>query len=222
MSNLSTEKFILKGGCYCSAVRYEITIPPYQNRPVTFTDAQNKGIEERFPSINFDHCNDCRKAPGTLVPSWIICPQSWVKWSIPVSKAQFPIPTGCSEGADIKGGELLEITSDKFAQRPSTLDGFVTAYNSSPDTWRTFCTRCGTHLSYVCLTDSGEDRVPQIDVNLGSLDRESLERPGVKPNAHIYCDYGIDWVQKVLWEGDVTLGGKPLPKHPKWNRLEEL
>ena len=218
MSQLPLEKFTLNGGCYCSAVRYKISIPSYQERPVRDTKEQNENRGElRFPSISFDHCNDCRKATGTLVASWIICPQSWVKWSVPASNSQFPIPTGCSESTDTKGGERVEIASEMFVKRPTSLVGFVTAFNSSPETWRTFCTRCGTNLSFVCLTGRGGDQstVPEIDVNFGSLDRESLERQGVRPSAHFYCKYGIDWVQKVLWEGDSSIGGQTLPQYPE-------
>jgi len=223
MSELPAQGVILNGGCYCSNVRYKIIIPSYQDRPVTTTNDKNKGRGEiRFPSINFDHCNDCRKATGTLVPSWIICPQSWVKWSVTASEVQFSVPTGCSEGSDIKDGKRVEIASEEFVQIPTALDGLLTAFNSSPETWRTFCSKCGTNLSFVCLTKRGADKVPQIDINFGSLDRESLEKPGVRPNAHFYCRYGIDWVQKVLWEGDSTIGGEALYKYPEGSRLENL
>ena len=222
MSDFPTDKVILNGGCYCSAVRYQINIPPYQGRPFPSTKEEDTDSgQTRFPFITFDHCNDCRKATGTIVPSWIMCPQSWVKWSVPMSKSEFPVPKGCLEGADVNAGERVEMTTEDYIKRPSALDGFVTAFNSSPETWRTFCTRCGSNLSYVCLKDMGKDRVSQIDINCGSLDRDSLEMPGVRPNAHFYCRYGIDWVQKVLWEGDSTVRGKALPKYPETSRLKD-
>lgn len=224
MSKLSEDGLTLYGGCYCSIVRYSIIIPRLVERPILLPAEKNKGNGDvRPPLISIDHCNDCRKAGATLVPSWIICPQSWVKWSVPVSKEPLSVPKGCIEGRDVRGGERVNITTEELVQQLPSLEGFLTHYQSSPDTWRTFCTKCGTNMSYVCLTDRGSGKFPMMDITLGSLDRESLEQPGVRPDRHFWYKYGIDWVQKIVTDGDTTVGqGKALPKHPECSRFESV
>jgi hypothetical protein len=84
-----------------------------------------------------------------------------------------------------------------------------------------FCSRCGTGICYVCLNPAiWEDDVEKIDMVFGSLDRDSLEVDGVRPDAHLYWKCGVDWVQKLVTEGDVTVLGQRLPRHPSWNRNE--
>ena len=65
---------------------------------------------------------------------------------------------------------------------------------------------------------------PMVDIVLGSLDKESLEMEGVRPERHFYWDSGVGWVKRLIAEGDGSLDmkgqGKGLPKHPDGNRLE--
>jgi len=219
MSELSEDGLALHGGCYCSAVRFKIDLPPLPDRPILLPAQKNKENRDvRPPIISFDHCNDCRRAGGSIVPAWFICPQSWVTWSIPISQDPFPIPEGSAEGHDVKGGERIKVCTEDFIQRPQILEGFITHFNSSPDTWRTFCTRCGTNLTYVCLKTKGAGKIPMLDIFLGSLDRESLESPGVRPDRHFYWKGGIEWIRRTITDGDAFLQGKPLPRHPEFNR----
>jgi hypothetical protein len=216
---------VLYGGCYCSEIRYSIIIPPLAERPVLLPAEKNtkENVDVRPPIFNLDHCNDCRKAGANLVPGWVICPQSWVKWSVRVSKEPLPVPKGCLEGRDVRGGERTDITTEEMVQRPSSLEGIFTFYQSSPEAWRTFCTKCGTNLSFVCLTERGSGAAPTIDVTFGSLDRESLEQPGVRPDRHFWYNRGIEWVQKVITDGDTILGqGRALPRHPEGTRLQTM
>lgn len=120
----------------------------------------------------------------------------------------------------MKGGDRVEISTEEFVQRPKILDGIVTAYNSSPECWRTFCTKCGSNLTYVCMEKRAG--VQKFDIVFGSLDRESLEKPGVRPTSHLYCRYGISWVMELLQEGDKSLYGEKLDRHPEWDRREIL
>jgi hypothetical protein len=224
MSKVPDEGLILTGGCYCSAVRYSVTIPALSERPIVLPAAKNEGNGDIIPpAIIFDHCNDCRKAGGAFVQSWFNCPRSWVKWSVPASKELFPTPQGCiDDPASIKGGPRISLTTEDFVQRPALLESFVTHYNSSPDIWRTFCTRCGTNLTYVCSKVRGFDTAPMVDLVLGSLDRESLEMPGVRPDRHFFWNAGIEWIQKVVSDGEVSLQGQALAKHPGFSRLEHV
>jgi hypothetical protein len=76
MPGITKDALALHGGCYCGAVRYMINIPPFKERPVLYSDAENSGRGEvRSPVISFDHCNDCRKAAGNIAPIWY-CPSS--------------------------------------------------------------------------------------------------------------------------------------------------
>ena len=85
---------------------------------------------------------------------------------------------------------------------------------------RFFCGRCGTGGWYVYYPMPIEGRCTSLDFNLGTLDRESLEK--VRVTHHVWWDYGIEWVQKwqTLGDGEVvkdlaTDGMVHLPRHPK-------
>jgi hypothetical protein len=62
--------------------------------------------------------------------------------------------------------------------------------------------------------------IPMVDIVLGSLDSESLERQGVRPDRHFYWDSGINWVKRLVAEGDSSLDTEKLPRHPDGSRLE--
>jgi len=67
-----------------------------------------------------------------------------------------------------------------------------------------------------------EDDTLMVDIVLGSLDGESLERQGVRPDRHFYWDSGVNWIKKLVTEGDRSLNenGEGLPKHPDSSRKE--
>lgn len=48
-----------------------------------------------------------------------------------------------------------------------------------------------------------------LDILLGTIDREDLERAELRPERHVWWEKGIDWVRALFSEGD----GK-MPKHP--------
>jgi hypothetical protein len=54
----------------------------------------------------------------------------------------------------------------------------VINYASSPSITRSFCGKCGTNLLYV---SESRDEVKTMDLALGSLETESLEIEGVRP-----------------------------------------
>lgn len=72
----------------------------------------------------------------------------------------------------------------------------------------------------MCLAKRGSGAIPMLDVVLGSLDKESLETPGVRPDRHFYWRYGVEWVQNLVAEGDGSIRGEPLPRHPESSRRE--
>jgi hypothetical protein len=56
---------------------------------------------------------------------------------------------------------------------------------------------------------------------LGTLDNDSLEMDGIKPDAHFQWHHGISWVKGMVSDGDKVLGsGKNLPRHPNESSLE--
>jgi hypothetical protein len=82
----------------------------------------------------------------------------------------------------------------------------VSNYIPSPSITRTFCRACGTNLLYVA-DKSADERTgvePTADFVLGSMNRESLEREGLRPERHIYFKDGVNWVRDLVTWGDGT------------------
>ena len=90
-------------------------------------------------------------------------------------------------------------------------------YAASPDVTRSFCGQCGTNLLYVYEAVS-----PGNDIVLGTLDRESLEMEGVRPDRHFYWASGIEWVENMVANGDSALNGMKLPWHPGESKSEVI
>ena len=181
MGKLSNEALELHGGCDCKAVRYKISIPPVQERPLLVPAAENDGEGDLLPpKTYFDHCNKCRTVSGAIVQCWLNCPQTWVDW-------YFSSTAEPSKDA-VSTKDVLHISPPAF-----------TLYKSSPDVSRYFCGRCSTNLVYVY---EGERKGPaMIDIVMGTLDKESLETEGVRPDRHFYWDYGVSWVKSVMADG---------------------
>ncbi|PVH73828.1 hypothetical protein DL98DRAFT_519692 [Cadophora sp. DSE1049] len=204
MAPLPPQGLTLHGGCDCSSIRYTITIPPLSSRPIAFTD-KTTGEEHRFPQSFLDHCNRCRRVSGSIIPAWITVPQDWVEWT----------QTSVS-GKKIasKMGDLVKVPNK---DEPSSLP--VMNYISSPGVRRSFCGKCGTNLAFVNLGRDmgGEGKIATVDIVLGSLDRESLEVEGVWPERHEYWDSGVEWIKRLVTEGDGVLndaGSEKVPRHP--------
>jgi hypothetical protein len=89
-------------------------------------------------------------------------------------------------------------------------------YKSSPDVSRYFCNRCGTNLIFV--HKGTEKGVLMMDIVLGTLDKDDLEREGMRPDRHIYWDYGVSWMKGIVGEVDATFDGKKLLRHPEGSR----
>lgn len=48
-----------------------------------------------------------------------------------------------------------------------------------------------------------------LDILMGTIDREDLERAELRPERHVWWEKGIDWVKKLFSGGDGEM-----PKHP--------
>jgi len=75
---------------------------------------------------------------------------------------------------------------------------------------RTFCGRCGTHLTFHFTGEpremskrAGWGRI--LDIPVGTLDKESVEMEGFKPSYQGWIDDGIPWVKRLLKEGEKSL-----------------
>jgi hypothetical protein len=213
MSSLPSTEFTLTGGCFCNAIRYTITIPPLSFRPLVTKALEAKRpispqteTTSRLPIIPLDHCNDCRRIAGQIIECWFICPQRWIQFSLrrvlpsdpPGSK--LPLPSGPSP-------EFLSLEAGK-AVRPGTeilQQTYLKYFSSSENTHRTFCGRCGTHISFHYSGEDDEMKKEEnwglhCDIAVGTMDRESLEV--VRPTRHGWFGQGIGWVKELVTGGE--------------------
>ena len=100
--------FNISGGCNCGAIRYKISVPAQEERPVHFmynppftndtTAAQDEII--RMPMVITDHCNDCRSAVGSVLPHWMLTPANMFTMScLPKSADDSPGPGTVNKSA---------------------------------------------------------------------------------------------------------------------------
>ncbi|KAK0118504.1 hypothetical protein ONS95_007396 [Cadophora gregata] len=215
MPPLPSTPLTLHGGCDCTSIRYTITIPALPSRPIAYTDPTT-GEVSRYPQSFLDHCNRCRRVSGSIIPAWITVPQEWVTWT------QICIPDNKIENTTAELVHVPEQDDKNEKNGNSTGKLPVTNYISSPGVRRSFCSICGTNLAFVNLErDMGGEgrRVATVDIVLGSLERESLEVEGMWPERHEYWDSGVEWIKRLVTEGDEVLGGAgesgKVPRHPE-------
>ncbi|RDW62524.1 hypothetical protein BP5796_10826 [Coleophoma crateriformis] len=215
MSSLPETPFTLHGGCNCKALRYTFPVPALASRPIVVPASADAGHGDiRLPMFNVDHCNDCRRASGSLTNFWMVAPRSDLSF-------QCLLRDGGEERIQLSGDELL-------FPSPASEKTFIVHYKSShndtfgADCIRAFCGRCGTMMS----TGYFPWQLPIVaacSVQMGTLDREDLEKDGVRLERHLCCENGIDWVVKMVSEGDKGLQTSAnLPKHPSWNMSDVM
>ncbi|KAF8852454.1 hypothetical protein BDZ45DRAFT_807477 [Acephala macrosclerotiorum] len=199
MTTLPTFPFELHGGCFCNAIRYTISIPELSARPIiphrskTPFGPENE-VNERLPLISIDHCNSCRRVSGSVLQSWLICPQAWVEFSL---EAQ-------SQDAEVMKPTIRDILTPSQDLQECT---FITGFSSSEHASRTFCGRCGTHLTFYysgpnqAVAEEGKWG-PYCDIVVGSLDKGSAEMEGLRPSRQVWPRDGIEWVKRLVAEAD--------------------
>ena len=196
------QSFHFEGGCNCGAVRYQVDVPAAADRPLRAPVGDQQG-EVRLPMIFTDHCNDCRRATGSMLPVWITADistvqlhyqvRSDVRSSYPNNAFSVPAKKRFShEGGNDEGGTT-----------------YLTTYESSKGVHRGFCGRCGTNLFY-WAADSPAGWTEMLDICLGSIDRKYLEEYRLVPERQMHWESGVDWIQKFSTQG-LNDG---VPKHP--------
>ncbi|OJD14576.1 hypothetical protein AJ78_05094 [Emergomyces pasteurianus Ep9510] len=214
MTSLPLGPFYLHGGCHCSAIRYTISFANFDDRPVLNPNHPPEQPDIKAPLLCFDHCSDCRSASGVPVQFWNICPQKSVTFSL---------LRRCDDGSsdpvsEPPSGARIDITGDRIVHpNEMTKETYLTYYASSKSVWRTFCSQCGTNISFVAFEEEGSETL--MDLGVGTLDHESLQLVGT-PQRHIWWDSGIDWVKQLMEVGEMAASQNALPKHSAGNIYE--
>lgn len=146
--------------------------------------------------IVIDHCNDCRRATGSILPFWICTPISMVSTSC-IARSNAISPPN-SDAVPIAGPWFP--ATEIFKPSAASENTLLTFYESSEGRRRSFCGRCGTNLAYsIFPTPDGWPEM--LDVVPGIIDREFLEGNNVAPERQLWWDCGVDWIQRLTVEG---------------------
>lgn len=214
MAFLPSKPLEFTGGCFCTAIRYTIKIPALAERPEapgslpTPTDKKGHTVPSCFPLIGFDHCQSCRRSCGAPIQSWVIVPHSWLSFKLQPRDAEragsYADPFIAMEAKSYVTGEVASPSKEMLEST------YLGMYESSPSVNRSFCSRCGTTLTYAYVGDRGQTWTlgPIMDIAAGTLDDEHFEQ--IRPERHGWWEDGTDWVKKSLREGD----GGFLIRHP--------
>lgn len=210
---LPAHALTIRGGCNCRAIRYQIEIPGLVERPLhPYSDKAKSGEDVHLPMVAVDHCNDCRRATGAVLPLWLCAPIPYITASLLRRSAASTPPTttapGDSDDESRRGPWLpaLEI----FKPSEAIEDSFLAAFVSSPARTRYFCGRCGTNIGYR-VSPMPEGWPEMLDVVMGSINREDLEGEAMVPERAVWCDFGIGWVRRLAGEG------LRIPEHARSN-----
>ncbi|OCT44379.1 Mss4-like protein [Cladophialophora carrionii] len=194
MSYLPKQATTLTGGCYCKAIRYTINVPSWDDRPIVpgaleTPVSATETVQTRMPMVDIDHCNSCRRQAGCLVQCWFIAPIDWVEWDL--------VPNDGSHG------DVLHLSTSEAVGPPGQdkrlPQTFVSRFGCTERATRSFCSRCGTNLSYV-NHEYLSTPMAFVDVSVGSLDPESLRM--AKVDRHGWWEFGVDWIKTLLSKGD--------------------
>ena len=142
-------------------------------------------------------------------------PLGWVTWSL-AQRPSTPLPDpGDAHGVLVNLDALpritLPVTDILKPSEEIKKTTYLRHFHSSEPVHRCFCDRYGTNVSY---TYYPAPTMNTMDLLLGTLDHEFLVTHGIQPERHVFCDYGIDWVKRLVMEGDTSLfeDGKPIPR----------
>lgn len=215
---LPDEALRIEGGCNCRAVRYCVAIPGIADRPLHPLAPTESPVP--MPFLALDHCNDCRRATGSVLPAWLCAPLDMCSVSLVATSSATLAPRAATREsqAEEQGGAWLP-AADAFTICPAPTatkgDHFLTSFESSHQRWRWFCVRCGTNVAYTAAMPEGFPSM--LDITLGSVDRRYLDSEALVPERHLWWDYGIDWIRRLA-----TTGYGMLPIHPDYRIAETV
>lgn len=222
----------LTGGCFCSAIRYTIIIPPATDRPAvpdalptpilssldshTTTDLQTSRTRQpqlaptTYPILELDHCSSCRRVCGSLVQCWLVVPLSWAAFTlaprsanVAVTGSDFASQTSDSGPQDVSVPAADVVRPDAELVRRT----YVGHYSSNGASQRVFCTRCGTPLTFFYSGDvvgeSGVEADDVFDIAAGTLDDGSLALIGPGTEADGEEGGGIGVQRHSHWDSGV-------------------
>lgn len=142
-----------------------------------------------------------------MVVCWFMCLWKWVEFELLSSSN-----STCTQEAEAGKGNEKRLKFDAKSILTGTqevLDNtFVKVFESSPNTKRIFCGRCGTNLTFFHASKEEideEDDERKVDIAFGSLDPEFLEWEALRPVVKGWEPSGISWVRKLLEEGEKSL-----------------
>jgi hypothetical protein len=205
---LRKDALTVDGGCNCGAVRYRVAIPALDERPLH--PLAPAGAPVPLPFLVLDHCNDCRRATGSLLPAWLCAPINMCSVSLVSATSATLAPKAAARDgqAEERRDPWVPATS-AFVPTDTPTGHFLQSFESSHQRWRWFCTRCGTNIAYTAVMPEGFPNM--LDITLGSVDRRLLETEALVPERHLWWDYGIDWIRHLATEGYGAL-----PIHPDY------
>lgn len=211
---LPDDALTVDGGCNCGAIRYRVSIPPKADRP--FHPLSPEKTPVTLPFLILDHCNDCRRATGSLLPAWLCAPIDICSVSlVPASLASLARRAAARHGQPEEESGPYISAADVFTSSPASGDHFLANFESSNERWRWFCSRCGTNIAYTDFMPEGPPVM--LDITLGSVDRSHLDTHALEPERHLWWDYGIDWVHDLA-----TKGYGALPIHPDYRLADTV
>ena len=200
----------ITGGCNCRAIRYRVSAPPFDHRPLTPYRTPGADIGDlRIPCVLLCHCNNCRLATNSILPIGLVTETRTVTASIlsDATTNEGAISTPDSE-------RTFSLALDIFDHRKPASDvpSPLAAYRSSSHCSRWFCSRCGTSIAYSVNPDiiPAEWEWPtMLDLWSATIDRECLDKEYMAPERMVWCHFAVPWIQKLARQG---AGG--IPEHP--------
>ena len=175
----------IRGGCNCRAICYEMNVPPrLAERP--FHPYSDHTV--RLASIVICHCNDCRRACGTLTLAGIYDYINIVRISLPLRSSQLPHLQKTQVEPLNDDAERIGVPAQDMFKPKNILDAppdsFLASYKPSEGITRKLCFRYGTHVTY--------SRHPMLDgwpemlnILMNRIDREDLEKREFRLKRHV-------------------------------------
>ncbi|KAH7320052.1 hypothetical protein B0I35DRAFT_408775 [Stachybotrys elegans] len=223
------------GGCSCGAVRYRVALPELSSRALSPFEPPEHNT--RTPIVMACHCNDCRRATASvLAPLMIQIPSPVLTVSV-LSPGESEPPEASGRFVDALAPDYDAEAAD--ASRPpyrpamdvlradGKAKGWLRFFHSEEcglTKSRAFCGRCGTQVSYhLALIPEycHDDKLPAdysdiFDINLGTVDREFLDKDWFTPAHEVHFKLGTRLGRMV------SATAMPLKEVPKLQEYDEV